>query len=343
MTDRRRFAVKAIVVVVVGAVLLYLPQQLASFEVGNLNKVICFAIAALGLNLLTGYNGQISIGHGAFFGIGAYTSVILVADHGWPHFATIAAAAAIAFVVGVLIGLPALRIEGLYLALVTLALATVFPQLISRFSDLTGGSQGKNVRLPDRFTAPDWTGLENDQWKYYVFLAFAAVAFLLVRNLVHSRAGRAIISIRDNETAAETLGVHSAAYKVATFGVSAMIAGIAGALYSFETSFVSAGEFTINLSITFLVAVVVGGAATIIGPAVGAFLVVYIPIWLDDAGADPQLSPVLFGASLILLMMAAPGGILGLYRRLVGWGSRRMKKGAPPPTQSTPDALASVT
>jgi len=342
--DPRRFAVKAVVVIVIGAFLLYLPQQLEAFEVGNLNKVLCFAIAALGLNLLTGYNGQISIGHGAFFGIGAYTSVILVTDHGWPHLATIAAAAAIAFAVGVLVGLPALRIEGLYLALVTLALATVFPQLVTRFSDLTGGSQGKNVPLPDRFRAPEWSGLANDQWKYYVFLTFAVVLFVLVRNLVHSRAGRAIISIRDNETAAETLGVHSAAYKVITFGVSAMIAGIAGALYSFETSFVSAGEFTINLSITFLVAVVVGGAATIIGPAIGAFLVIYIPIWLDDFGADPQLSPVLFGGSLIALMMLAPGGIMGLYRRAMAWVGRRLRsRGSAPPTHGAPDALASTT
>jgi branched-chain amino acid transport system permease protein len=344
MSGRTRFIVKTAVVVVVGVALLVLPQQLPAFQVGNLNKVLCYAIAVLGLNLLTGYNGQISIGHGAFFGIGAYTSVILVSDHGWPHFATVLAAAGLAFVVGALVGLPALRIEGLYLALVTLALATVFPQLISRFSDLTGGSQGKNVRLPDRFTAPDWTGLANDQWKYYVFLTFAVVGFVLVRNLVHSRAGRAIISIRDNETAAETLGVHSAAYKVTTFGVSAMLAGIAGALYSFETSFVSAGEFTINLSITFLVAVVVGGAATIIGPAVGAFLVVYIPIWLDDLGADPALSPVLFGASLIALMMVAPGGILGLYRRVVAWLGRRVRKKEPDDLTSSgaPDALAST-
>lgn len=334
---------KGVAVLVVGAVLLILPQQLEAFRVGQLNRVLCFALAVLGLNLLTGFNGQISLGHGAFFGIGAYTSVILVADHGWPHFATLVAAAVLAFVVGVLIGLPALRIEGLYLALVTLALATVFPQLITRFDDLTGGSQGKNVRLPDRFTAPDWSGLANDQWRYYVFLAFTVVFFVLVRNLVKSRAGRAIISIRDNETAAETLGVHTAAYKVTTFGLSAMIAGIAGALYSFETSFVSPGEFTINLSITFLVAVVVGGAATLIGPAIGAFLVVFIPIWLEDFDADPQLSPVLFGASLIALMLVAPGGIMGLYRRLASWVGRRMSRRSDAPPPEAPDALASVT
>lgn len=335
---------KAAVTVVLGAVLLWIPQYFEAFQVSRFNTAICFAIAALGLNLLTGFNGQISVGHGAFFGIGAYTSVILVVDHDWPHFATIAAAAALTFLVGLLVGLPALRIQGLYLALVTLALATLFPQLINRFSDLTGGSQGKTVPIRQRFKAPEWTDLKDDQWKYYVFLAFAVVAFVLVRNLVHSRAGRAIISIRDNETAAATLGVNTAAYKVVVFGVSAMLAGIAGALFSFETSFVSSEQFNINLSITLLVAVVVGGAATIMGPAIGAYLVEFIPFWLTDAGANPQLSPVLFGGSLILLMIVAPGGILGLARRILLWGKGRLGRGGPsPPPQEVPEALASAT
>jgi branched-chain amino acid transport system permease protein len=342
--DPKAFIVKLVVIVIIGAVLLAIPQQFPAFQVSRFNTAICFAIAALGLNLLTGYNGQISVGHGAFFGIGAYTSVILIVDHGWPHFATIAAAAVICFLVGLLVGLPALRIQGLYLALVTLALATIFPQIINRFSDVTGGSQGKTVPIKERFKAPDWTGLKDDQWKYYVFLTFAVVLFVLVRNLVRSRAGRAIISIRDNETAAETLGVNTAAYKVVVFGVSAMLAGIAGALFSFETSFVSSEQFNINLSITLLVAVVVGGAATLVGPAIGAYLVEFIPIWLTDSGANPQLSPVLFGGSLILLMIVAPGGILGLGRQIIGWVQRRVRRGGePPPPPGVADALASAT
>lgn len=335
---------KLVVIVVVGAVLLLIPQQFAAFQVSRFNTVICFAIATLGLNLLTGFNGQISVGHGAFFGIGAYTSVILIVDHDWPHFATIVAAAALTFVVGLLVGLPALRIQGLYLALVTLALATLFPLLITRFSDLTGGSQGKTVPIRQRFEAPEWSGLKDDQWKYYVFLAFAVVAYVLVRNLVHSRAGRAIIAIRDNETAAATLGVHTAAYKVTVFGVSAMLAGIGGALFSFETSFVSSEQFNINLSITLLVAVVIGGTATIVGPAIGAYLVVFIPVWLADSDANPQLSPVLFGGLLILLMIVAPGGVLGLARQVIGWVRRRMGRGGePPPPSEVSDALASAT
>lgn len=344
MTSNRKALVgKVVAVVVIGAVLLALPQQFPAFQVSRFNTVICFAIAALGLNLLTGYNGQISIGHGAFFGIGAYTSVLLVVDHDWPHYATIAAAAAICFVFGMLVGLPALRIRGLYLALVTLALATLFPQILNRFSDVTGGSQGKTVPIKQRFRAPDWTNLKDDQWKYYVFLTFAVVAFVLVRNLIKSRAGRATIAIRDNETAAATLGVNISAYKVVVFGVSAMLAGIGGALFSFETSFVSSEQFNINLSITLLVAVVVGGAATIAGPAIGAYLVVFIPIWLTDAGANPQLSPVLFGGLLIVLMILAPGGILGLARQVISWVRLRARRGGdPPPPSAAHDALASA-
>lgn len=342
--DLTWWAMRVVAVVVIGVILLVIPQQFDAFRVNQFNLVLTYAIAALGLNLLTGYNGQISIGHGAFYGVGAYTVVILVADHGWPHFGAVAVAAALTLVLGMLVGLPALRIEGLYLALVTLALATVFPQIVVRFSDFTGGTQGKRITNPEAFRAPDWTGLADDQWRYYVILAFAVVAFVLVRNLIRSRAGRAIIAIRDNETASETLGVNSSVYKVTVFGVSAMLAGVAGALSTFYEPFVSSGRFGINISIFLLVAVVVGGAATITGPAIGALLVVFVPIWLGDQDAPAELPPILFGVALILLMMVAPGGILGLLRRLTAWAKRqigRRSSGAPPTPSAEPLASAS--
>jgi branched-chain amino acid transport system permease protein len=319
-------------------VLVYLPQTYEAVQVKLFIDVLCLAFAAIGLNLLTGFSGLISVGHGAFFGLGAYTTAILVAEHGWSHPAALVASAVAAFALGVLVGLPALRIKGLYLALVTLALATLFPEFVKRFSDVTGGTQG--LRVP-KVRAPDWTGLDDDQWQYYVILTLLVIAFVLVRNLVKSRVGRALIASRDNETAAETMGVNLALYRVVTFGISAMLAGIGGALLVWKDNFVDPGQFGINLSITILVAVVVGGAATLLGPPIGAFFVTFLPEWIPKQ--YPELSPVIFGGSLILLMMVAPGGVMGLARRAEAWLRRRVAdrgSAAAPPGQA-PDALAS--
>jgi branched-chain amino acid transport system permease protein len=335
--DWRAFALRWGMTAVVIALLLAVPQSFEAFRVNQFSGAITLGIAALGLNLLTGYTGQISVGHGAFFGVGAYTTAILVADHGWPYLGTTAAAAVIAFGVGVLIGLPALRVKGLYLALVTLALAVVFPQIIKRFTDVTGGTQGKQV---GRFRAPDWTGLAQDQFIFYLFLVFALVAWLLVYNLTRSRVGRAMVSVRDNEIGAEVLGVNVAFYKVVTFGLSAMLAGVAGSLSVYESGFVNSGEYSIVLSILILVAVVIGGVATIAGPAIGALLVTFLPEWTK--GYDEQLSPVIFGAVLILLMMVAPGGVMGLLRRMRAWVARQLgsRGDRSPPDGARPDVEA---
>ena len=314
LTPRQLFWLKAVLGAAAAIVLVVVPQVFPAFRVNQFSHVLTLAIAVLGLNLLTGYSGQISVGHGAFFGVGAYTTAILVADHGWPHLASTFAAGAIAFLVGIVIGLPALRVRGVYLALVTLALAVLFPLVVKRFDSVTGGSQGK--RVPD-FEAPDWTGLADDQWIYYVLLAFAAGSWLLVRNLVRSRVGRGLIAIRDNEIAAETLGVDLARYKVLAFGLSAMLAGIGGSLYVYIFAFVDARSFDLQLSLELLVAVVVGGVATIFGPAIGAFLLVFLPEWTQDYNA--QLSPAIFGLLLIALIMVMPGGIIGGLRALRAW------------------------
>lgn len=336
LTPRQLLVTKVVVGVAVLVALLWLPQGFEPFRVNQFSRVITLAIAALGLNLLTGYSGQISIGHGAFFGVGAYTTAILVADHGWPFLGSTVAAAALAFLVGVAIGIPALRIRGLYLALVTIALAVLFPQIIKRFSELTGGTQGK--RVPG-FDAPDWSGLADDQWVYYVLLAVALLSWLLVRNLIRSRVGRALIAIRDNEIAAEVLGVNLAYYKVVTFGVSAMLAGIGGSLSVYVTGFVDARSFDIRLSIEILVAVVIGGVATVFGPAIGAFLIEFVPEWTQDY--SDELSPAIFGALLILLMILMPGGVIGGLRRVQRWAVRQIQARRPeraPPPGASPDA-----
>ena len=315
--------------------LLYIPQYYGEVEVERFTRIVVLSMAILSLNLLTGFNGQISLGHGAFFGVGAYTTAILVADHGWPHLATVVVAAILSFGVGVLAGVPALRIRGLYLALTTLALATIFPTLIQKFESVTGGTQGKAV---DTFESP-FDDLAHDQWAYYLALAFAVVTFLLVRNLVRSRVGRSLIAVRDNEVAAEVVGVNLAATKIITFGISAMIAGIAGSIFILVQPFpyIDARTFTIALSLQFLVGMVVGGAASILGPIIGAVVIERAPDFITDTmGFDESLTNVVYGVGLILLMFVAPGGIVGLYHRLRATVLRRMGRTGTP--AAVPDA-----
>jgi branched-chain amino acid transport system permease protein len=326
---------------VLAVVALIAPQQLEATYVGRLSTIIYTAVAALGLALLTGFNGQISLGHGAFLGIGAYTTMILTVDYGVPYGLALVAAMAMAFVVGVVVGLPALRITGVYLALVTLALATLFPQIVIRLGDITGGGNGRGL-LPREgmgdsalveevgtrrylgqagFRAPEWTGLADDQWKYYVFLGIAVVAFLLVRNLTRSRVGRSLVAIRDNETAAEVAGVEVSRNKVLTFGISAALAGLGGWMFAVLNSQVTPGSFAIALSITLLVAAVLGGVASIIGPALGAIVIVGVQ---EAVPKDSQrFSQVIFGIVLIVVMLVAPGGIVGIYRRITASMARR--------------------
>jgi branched-chain amino acid transport system permease protein len=311
----RRIVLGAILLVLI-ALVLYLPFYFVEFRTAQFTSVIAISIAVLGLGLLTGFNGQISVGHGAFFGTGAYTTAILTADHGWNHLATIPVAMLACFALGLLCGFPALRISGVYLALVTLALATLFPLILQKYSDLTGGSGG--IRVP-HFDPPAWAAdtFTEDQYAYYLILTFAVVTFFLVRNLIRSRVGRAIIAIRDGEIAAEVLGVNLARYKVLTFGISAMLAGLGGSLFVTNTAVLSRvdpGQYTISRSIEFLAALVIGGAASILGPVLGSLFIVFVPEWSSDINAE--LSRVIFGGVLIVLMLLLPSGFIGGLRRL---------------------------
>jgi branched-chain amino acid transport system permease protein len=345
LTPRR--VVLGAVLLVLAAIVLYIPQYYPEFRTAQFTSVIAISIAVLGLGLLTGFNGQISVGHGAFFGVGAYTTAILTADHGWGHLWTIPVAMALCFVVGIVAGIPALRISGVYLALVTLALATLFPLILQKYKETTGGTGG--IRVPD-FEPPDWAadGFTEDQWAYYVILAFAVLTFFLVRNLIRSRVGRAIIAIRDGEIAAEVLGVNLARYKVVTFGISAMLAGLGGSLFVMNTAVLSRvdpQQYQITRSIEFLAALVIGGAASIVGPVLGSLFIVFVPEWAADV--DAELSRVIFGGVLIGLMLVLPSGFIGGLRRLEATMLRRLRRDAqwrrvtaseedvPPPTVDT--------
>ena len=316
--------------VVALAIALWLPQQFPEFRVNQFSRVLIFFIAAMSLNLLTGYNGQISLGHSAFFGLGAYTSAILSADRGWPLLATIAPSVVLAFGVGMLCGIPALRIKGTYLALVTLALGTVFPVLIKRFDSVTGGSQG--IRAP-KLRAPEGLGLADDQFRYYVVLVVAIVVFVISANLVRSRIGRALVAIRDNEIAAEVAGINVARTKVLIFGLSAAMAALAGTMSITVDNFASPDSYTVIRSIEYLAGITIGGAASLLGPFIGGIYMTFGPELFQ---AEPALSTIFYGVALIVLMYVMPTGLVGLVKRLLA----RVVRVDPPALDSASAASA---
>lgn len=312
-----RTRLRILVGILVAAAVIYAPYYYTAPTNGDLSRAIYFAIAAMGLNLLTGFNGQISIGHGAFFGVGAFTSAILMDSYGWTFELTIPVAALIAAVVGVLIGIPALRVRGLYLALVTLGLAVLFPRVALKYVEGTGGTA---LVRPDRDGFDSLlTGLANDQWEYAECLVIGAVLFFLAWNLTRSRIGRAMVAVRDQELAASTVGINLARIKVGTFALSAAYAGVAGSLSVMVEKAADATDPTLAFrnSIEFLVAVVIGGTATIAGPAVGALILVLLRRETDGLIEGKEvLSPAIFGGALIAMVFVLPEGVVGGLHKL---------------------------
>ncbi|MDM0067748.1 branched-chain amino acid ABC transporter permease [Variovorax sp. J31P207] len=288
------------------------PFLAEGYAVFQATMVLSYAVALLGLNILTGYNGQISLGHGAFYALGAYTAAILMDRFGLPYWATIPAAGAVCLVAGVLFGLPALKLEGLYLALATFALGVAMPQLLKykHLEPWTGGVQGLVLAKPD---APFGLPLTQDQWLYLFALGVAVALFALARNLLRSGAGRAIVAIRDHPLAAQAMGIDNRRYKAGAFGISAMYTGIGGALSAIAVQFVAPDSFTMFLSISLLVGVVVGGVGTLSGALYGALFIVFVP---TAAEKITQAAPwAIYGVVLILFVFVMPGGVARLLRR----------------------------
>jgi branched-chain amino acid transport system permease protein len=315
VTDRR---LRVVLVCAIAAVALAVPFLFGPYRVGQFTLVLVYAVAVLGLNLLVGYSGQISLGHGAFFALGAYTAALLIEKASVPHLLSVPAAGALCFAAGFTFGVPALRLHGLYLALVTLGLAVALPQLIKRFDGLTEGTQGLTVEQP---AAPGWMSLADDQFLYLLSLALAAVMFLMAWNLTRGQLGRAVKAVRDREIAASTLGVNLAATKTRVFAISAAYAGVAGAMYVFAIGFVAPEAFTLTVSFAFLAAMVVGGLATISGALFGALFIEFVPVYAGDI--DVALTGVIYGAVLIAFMWLLPEGAAGLPRRLRRLAARR--------------------
>jgi len=327
------FPKKWLVILIVLAVVVplfqpVLPDIVSDYRLFLVSTMIIAAIAVLGLNLLTGFNGQISLGHGAFYAVGAYTAAILMDQAGMPYYATLPCAAVICFIVGYLFGLPALKLEGHYLALATFALALAVPQILKYkwLEGLTGGVQGIVLSKPE---VPFGLPLTEDQWLYYYCLAVMLVLFWAAHNILRSRSGRAMMAIRDYAIAADTMGIDTALYKTVTFGISAAYTGIAGALSASAIAFVAPDSFNIFLSIKFLIGLVVGGIGSLAGSVVGGIFYVLVDnsaqalstFIKNDLGLQFDLSAyTVFGILLIVLMYLMPMGIVGgvylLIRRI---------------------------
>jgi branched-chain amino acid transport system permease protein len=293
----------------------------SDYHLFQLTMVVVYAIAILGMTMLTGFNGQISLGHGAFYAIGAYATGVMMTSWNVPYWATLPVAAAVCAGFGFLIGLPALRLGGLYLALTTFALAVAVPQVLKHKAaeQWTGGVQGLVIDKPD---PPFGLPLSPDQWLYLFTLTVGAVIFLLAWNLTRGRIGRAMMAIRDHALAAEAMGIDIALLKTRTFAVSAMCTGVAGSLGAIAIQFVAPDSFTVFVSITLFVGLVVGGVASIPGALFGAVFIEFIPNLADQVSkAAPG---AVYGVILIACMYAMPLGIGGALARLV----RKIK--APP-------------
>jgi branched-chain amino acid transport system permease protein len=324
-------------------VVILLPRFMGEFRLLQFTRVAIFVIAILGLNILTGYSGQISLGHFALVGVGAYTTALLslgrpglealqldppswlpLGDGMRPIF-TIPIAALVAGILGLLLGIPALRLGGISLALATLAVAVSFPILMKRFSEVTGGGGGVNLTLPE---TPFGWDISTRHWLYYEAWVTAGILFAVAWVLVRGRIGRAWRAIRDGEVAATSSGVNPALYKTLAFGISAAYAGAAGALLAIETSYVNPDTFPVGDSILLLASAVIGGLGSLGGALAGALLLQFLPIYSQNPPivsfefAD-QAPAVVFGVFLIVIMLLLPGGVAHFLRALARAASGR--------------------
>ena len=294
------------------------PLAIDDFQAYEFSRVAVYFVAICGLNILTGYTGQISLGHGAFMALGGYTTAILAVDHGVDPVWTIPLGGLVAGVAGLAFGIPALRLSGLYLALATFGVAVALPALVRKFDGFTGGSTGKNVPLPRahwglHLTPNDWLYYQN----WTVALVLLGVAWLLLRG----RTGRAFRAVRDSEVAAVSFGVHLPTYKTVAFGISAFYAGVAGALFAITVAYVNPDTYPIKLSVYLVVGAVAAGLGSLWGLVFGAALIQYLPTKAADISTTAP--DVIFGLVLIAVMLLLPSGAAGLLKRLWASTARR--------------------
>jgi branched-chain amino acid transport system permease protein len=297
------------------AALVAAPWLFPEYWLAQLTFVLIYGIVGLGLMLLAGFTGLFSIGHAAFLGVGAYTEAVLV-NHGWPFPLALAAAAGLSGAVGVIVGLPALRVKGIYLGIATLAFGFIVEEGLARWESVTGGNSGISVKKPGVL---GWT-IDSGEGFYYLCLVLAVGATLAILNLLRSPTGRAFVAIRDSEISAQSMGIHLARYKTLSFSLSAALAGVGGALYAHKLTFISPDQFGILQSIDLLLMIVIGGLGSVHGAFLGAIFLITMPQliavtkdWLPPViGQAPGLQGVVYGTVLIAFVLFEP---LGLYGR----------------------------
>jgi branched-chain amino acid transport system permease protein len=320
-----RAALVAVGLAVGVAVVILLPSRTDRVSDIDLAEMGVYFIAILGLNIVTGYTGQISLGHGAFMAVGGYTTAILVADHGVRDLWTIPLAGFVAAMAGILVGVPALRLTGLYVALVTFGLAVAVQQLLQwdKLEGLTGGNEGIQLFGEEKLIGKGFADVEFlgqtltfTRAVYYLTWGVAGVMLVVAWLVLRSRSGRAFRAVRDSEIAAASSGINLAAWKVGAFALSAFFAGVAGSLYVIGGTFVNPGTFPVVLSLTVLVGAVVAGLGSLWATAVGAALVTFLPDivgrWSTATGAPDTF----YGLVLILIILLLPTGVAGGARRL---------------------------
>lgn len=344
------WAIRVVAAGSIAIVAIYLASSATPSTLGNVTEACTLAIAAVGLNLLYGFNGQISIGHSVFAGLAAFTAGYTVNAWEWNPYVSLGVALALCFLLGVVLGLPALRLKGPYLALVTLAVAFVWPTIAAKFLDQkVKASTLKGTRLKPL----TWTGLsvkgkdarlDRAIFLYWTAIVILLLAYVIVRNLRKSRIGRALVAIRDNETAAAVMGVNLKLTKTITFGISAVIAGASGWITAARLATMDENTFTILTSIRYLLALFLGGAATLVGPVVGAFAYFFVDDYLKDHAPDwdwlpgplskGPVAPFLLGVLVIAFVFVAPFGLVGFVKDQV----RKVVVIAPRPLRKAPSS-----
>jgi len=310
--------------VLLGAFLLTFPLFMGSYGVFVACICVVSIISALGLNLLTGCTGLLSMGHAAFMGIGAYTAAILAVRTGLPLIATLPLAGLAAALAGLIVGIPALRLKGLYLVVTTLAFQFIVEHVIYHWESLTQSDKGIALPTPDLFGFP----LNSYQSYYYVVLVLAVAAAVFTKNLLMSRTGRAFVAIRDRDIAAEIIGIHMAKYKIMSFAISSFMAGVAGALYAYLLHLIGPDHFTFNQSILYIAMIIVGGMGTVLGSVLGAIFMVLLPEAINAVSgplvsAYPDLAPrigglsvMVYGLIIIFFLLFEPLGLFGIWIRV---------------------------